>query len=192
MASVKLTGFADEIDADPQVQIEVLVETGVRFIELRGVAGKGVLDLDAGEIEAFKRDLDAAGIGVSAIGSPIGKVQIRSDLEAHFAQFELALVRARQFETDYVRIFSFYHQDEEAAACRVEVIGQVSAFGGHSSVINRGSLYLWETLIRRLPCHKKSSRRKTSYDGNGCSSRGKPTLGSPSFWGESPYCATVG
>lgn len=122
MPSVQLTGFADEIDADPQVQIEVLLETGVRFLELRGISGKGVLDLSADEIQAFKRDLDAAGIGVSAIGSPIGKVQVRADLEAHFARFELALERARQFETDYVRIFSFYHKDEEAAACREEVM----------------------------------------------------------------------
>ncbi|MFT5374512.1 MAG: sugar phosphate isomerase/epimerase [Candidatus Latescibacterota bacterium] len=123
MSSVKLTGFADEIDADPQVQIEILLETGVKFLELRGVGGKGVLDLDAGEAQAFKRDLDAAGIGVSAIGSPIGKVQVRSDLDAHFARFEIALERARQFETNYVRIFSFYCEDEEAASCRERVMG---------------------------------------------------------------------
>jgi sugar phosphate isomerase/epimerase len=123
MPSVQLTGFADEIDADPQIQIEVLLETGVKFIELRGVGGKGVLDLSADEVQVFKRDLDAAGIGVSAIGSPIGKVQVRSDLEAHFARFELALERARQFETNYVRIFSFFHKDEEATSCREEVMG---------------------------------------------------------------------
>ena len=64
MPSVQLTGFADEIDADPQIQIEVLLETGVKFIELRGVGGKGVLDLSADEVQVFKRDLDAAGIGV--------------------------------------------------------------------------------------------------------------------------------
>lgn len=122
MPSVKLTGFADEIDADPQVQIEVLLETGVKFLELRGVGGKGVLDLSADEVRAFKRDLAAAGIGVSAIGSPIGKVQVRSDLDAHFLRFELALERAQQFETSYVRIFSFYHKDEEAVACREEVM----------------------------------------------------------------------
>ena len=67
--------------------------------------------------------VDAAGIGVSAIGSPIGKVQVRSDLEAHFARFELALERARQFVTNYVRIFSFFHKDEVAASCREEVMG---------------------------------------------------------------------
>lgn len=123
MSSVKLTGFADEIDADPQVQIKVLLETGVKFLELRGVGGKGVLDLDAGEVQAFKCDLDAAGIGVSAIGSPIGKVQVRSDLDAHFARFEIALERARQFETNYVRIFSFYYEDEEATSCREQIMG---------------------------------------------------------------------
>lgn len=122
MSGLKLTGFADEIDADAQVQIETLLETGVKFLELRGVGGKGVLDLDAGEVAAFKRDLDAAGIGVSSIGSPIGKVQVRANLQAHFARFETALERAQQFDTSYIRVFSFYHEGEEAGNCRDEVL----------------------------------------------------------------------
>ena len=91
---VKLSGFADEIAADAKEQIATLKETGVQYLELRGVGGKGVLDLSPEEVAAFKGQLDEAGIGVSSIGSPIGKVQIRSDLEAHFARFETAVQRA--------------------------------------------------------------------------------------------------
>ena len=82
----------------------------MRFLELRAVGGKGVLDLDADEAAAFKRALDAADIGVSSIGSPIGKVQVRSDLDAHFARFRIAVESAQFFGARYVRVFSFYHE----------------------------------------------------------------------------------
>ncbi len=119
---VVLTGFADEIGPDPQLQIDTLSAVDVRFLELRAVGGKGVLDLDADEAAAFKRALDAADIGVSSIGSPIGKVQVRSDLDAHFARFRIAVESAQFFGARYVRVFSFYHEGEDASACREEVI----------------------------------------------------------------------
>ena len=120
---VKLSGFADEIGPDAAEQIATLEATGLRFLELRGVGGKGVLDLSAEDVAAFKGQLAEAGIGVSSIGSPIGKVQIRADLEEHFARFEVALQRAGQFAAGYVRVFSFYHQGEDPAACRDAVLG---------------------------------------------------------------------
>ena len=68
---VKLSGFADEIGPDAAEQIATLEATGLRFLELRGVGGKGVLDLSAEDVAAFKEQLAEAGIGVSSIGSPI-------------------------------------------------------------------------------------------------------------------------
>ena len=85
---IELSGFADEIAADARTQIDTLQKTEVRHLELRGVGGKGVLDLTGDEIASFKGQLVAAGIGVSSIGSPIGKVQIRADLEEHFTRFQ--------------------------------------------------------------------------------------------------------
>ena len=106
------------------MQIATLVETGVKHVELRGVWGTNVLDLSAEQVRDFRAALDGAGIGVSAIGSPIGKVQIRSDLEAHFERFKVAAERAHQFGTDYIRVFSFFHKDESAADVRGEVLAQ--------------------------------------------------------------------
>jgi len=125
MSKVWLSGFADEIGPDPQEQIAVLRKTGVQHLELRGVWGKNVLDLSPSEVDEFHRMLVDAGIGVSAIGSPIGKVQIRSDLNAHFNRFQIAVERAQQFATPYIRIFSFYHEGESAADCRNAVIEQL-------------------------------------------------------------------
>ncbi len=119
---VVLTAFADEIGSDPQLQIDTLRSVDVRFLELRAVGGKGVLDLSENETLAFQNALDAAGIGVSSIGSPIGKVEVRSDLGAHFERFKIAVERAQFFGARYVRVFSFYHEGEEAVACRGEVV----------------------------------------------------------------------
>ncbi len=126
MPAVKLSGFADEIAADPREQIATLQQNQIRYLELRGVWNTNVLDLKPDRIDEFRHMLDDAGIGVSAIGSPIGKVPIRSDLDAHFARFQVAVERACQFATAYVRVFSFYHPDESAEDCRSAVIEQFS------------------------------------------------------------------
>ena len=91
MNQVVLTGFADEISNDADEQIATLQKTGVSHLELRGVGGANVLDLSPAAVAVFKQQLDGAGIGVSAIGSPIGKVQVRSDLAAHFDRFRIAV-----------------------------------------------------------------------------------------------------
>ena len=122
---VTLTGFADEIAAGGREQIDGLLASGVRHVEVRGVGGTNVLDLSDDETAAFRRRLEDAGIAVSSVGSPIGKTPIRSDLEAHFARFQIALRRADQFGCRFVRIFSFRHEGEEAEQARGEVIGQL-------------------------------------------------------------------
>lgn len=121
---MKITGFADEIAADAGEQITGLQAAGVRYVEIRGVDGTNVLDLTDEQVDRFRAQLGDAGIGVSCIGSPIGKIQIRDDLQAHFARFEIALQRAAQFGCEFVRLFSFYHKDEEPAAVRDIVLEQ--------------------------------------------------------------------
>ncbi|MFP3909649.1 MAG: hypothetical protein ACLFVX_07290 [Archaeoglobaceae archaeon] len=57
-----LTGFADEISADLKEQIEVLEGEGIKYIELRGVYDKNVLELTDEEIVDIKKTLDKEGI----------------------------------------------------------------------------------------------------------------------------------
>lgn len=123
---VTITGFADEIAADAGEQISGLRSAGVSHVEVRGVNGTNVLDLTDAEVAAFRHQLDAAAIRVSCVGSPIGKVQIRSDLEAHFRRFETALRRAGQLGCGFVRVFSFYHEGESPEAVRVATIEQLA------------------------------------------------------------------
>ena len=103
-----LTGFADEISPDVDEQLQTLGQEEIRWLELRGAWGKNVLDLADDELERFKRAIDAAGIGVSSIGSPIGKVPITDPFPPHLARYERALEVARFLGAPFVRVFSFY------------------------------------------------------------------------------------
>ncbi|MCX5654480.1 MAG: TIM barrel protein [Planctomycetota bacterium] len=105
---LRLSGFADEVGPDLGLQIQTLASENIRFMELRGVSGKNVLDFTAMERQDIHKRLGDAGIGVSAIGSPIGKVRIDESWPAHMDRFKIALDTAEFFGAPYIRIFSYY------------------------------------------------------------------------------------
>ena len=105
---IRLSAFADEISPDLEEQIALLSSEKVRFLDLRGVWNTNVLDLSNQQVTRVKETLDAHGIGVAAIGSPIGKVPIDSSFNEHLHLFERAITVAQALQTPYIRIFSFY------------------------------------------------------------------------------------
>ena len=107
-APLKLAAFADEISPDLEEQIRVCKENGVTHFELRGVAGKNVLDFDKPLREQIKRRLAESGMGVISIGSPIGKVAIDQPWDVHFDRFKIAVELAEFFSSPLIRVFSYY------------------------------------------------------------------------------------
>ena len=105
---IRLSAFADEISPDLDEQIAVLSSEKVHFLDLRSVWNTNVLDLSDQQVARIKETLDAHGIGVAAIGSPIGKVPIDSSFDEHLHHFERAIAVAQALQTPYIRIFSFY------------------------------------------------------------------------------------
>ena len=125
---IRLSAFADEISPDLDEQIAVLQSENIHYLDLRGVWGTNVLDLTDQQVATIKQALASGGIGVAAIGSPIGKVPIDSSFDEHLQRFERALTLAREFQTPYVRLFSFYPPASGAAAAadyRDEVLRRV-------------------------------------------------------------------
>jgi sugar phosphate isomerase/epimerase len=108
-----LSAFADEIDPDPQVQIEILRHCGVRHIEFRSILKTNVLALTDHQIDEFKSLLDANNFKLSAIGSPLGKVRVDEPLPPHLDKLERAIELAKKFGTPNIRIFSFYPAKDE-------------------------------------------------------------------------------
>lgn len=105
---VILSGFADEISPDLDEQLATLKQENIRFLELRSVWGKNVLDLTDEEVADIVQKLQSEGIGVSAIGSPIGKYDIQADFAAHMRHLERIIEIAKAVNTRYIRVFSFY------------------------------------------------------------------------------------
>jgi sugar phosphate isomerase/epimerase len=123
-----LSGFADEISPDLELQCSVLDEIGIRFIEFRSAWGENVLDLDDRRIDEARNILDRHGIRTSSIGSPIGKVSVTDDFDAHLQRFDRALEVARRLDAPYIRIFSFYVPiDNRPEFYRDEVLRRMAA-----------------------------------------------------------------
>ncbi|MFD0681795.1 MULTISPECIES: sugar phosphate isomerase/epimerase family protein [unclassified Paenibacillus] len=104
---VKITCFADEISPDLDEQLNVLEQEGVRYLELRGVWGKNVLDLTEEDMQLIKTKLQERGFRISSIGSPIGKYEITDNFTPQLEALDRAIAAAHFFETPYIRIFSF-------------------------------------------------------------------------------------
>ena len=122
MSKIKLSGFADEISANFTEQLEGLQANGIEYIEVRGVNGKNISGLTKDEMTEAKTLLDKHKIGVSSIGSPIGKVKITDDFDNHIKTFENCLLAAEILDTPYMRMFSFFIPDGKYDEYRGEVI----------------------------------------------------------------------
>jgi sugar phosphate isomerase/epimerase len=105
---IRLSAFADEISQNPVEQIEVLGRHGIRHIEFRAIHGTNVLDLSDAQHEEFRSLLGAHGFGLSALGSPIGKIKITDPFGPHLERFARALDLADFYQTPRIRIFSYY------------------------------------------------------------------------------------
>lgn len=129
MSRFILSAFADEIDPMLDVQMDVLEQHGISYIEMRGVNGKGLVDYPLGEVRKLKKQLDKRGFKISSIGSPIGKILITEDFCKHLELFRHTLEIARIMGTSYIRMFSFYiPEGSDPSIYRDEVMERWSRF----------------------------------------------------------------
>src|SRR5262249_57449582 len=103
-----LSAFADEIDPDPQKQIDVLKQCGIRHIELRSILKTNVLDLTDLQVSELKSLLDKNGFRLSAIGSPVGKIKIHEPFTPHLQRFRRPLPLCKGFATPNLPTFRSY------------------------------------------------------------------------------------
>lgn len=111
LKNIEISGFSDEISSDFDVQLETVHKLGMHYISLRGIDGYNISQLSIAKIKSnVLPKLKKFNIGVSSIGSPIGKIYI-DDEEAFKSQLHslknLCEI-AKVLECNYIRIFSFY------------------------------------------------------------------------------------
>ena len=152
-----LSGFADEISSDLDEQIDVVTDLGLKYIEFRTAWDKSVLDLDAAELQRARSALDTAGLKVSSIGSPIGKIRISDDNGPHLERMQHALDVAKFFEAPFIRIFSYFiPEDENPDDHREEVVRRMRdlvaiAEGSGITLIHENEKEIYGDIPRR--CH---------------------------------------
>lgn len=103
-----ITGFADEIAQDLTTQIEGLKKLGISYVEMRGVDGPNLIYHKDDKVKEIKQRLEDAGIKLSSLGSPLGKIGIDDPFEKHFEEFKRAVEIAHRMDTSNIRMFSFY------------------------------------------------------------------------------------
>ena len=127
MAKFVLSAFADEAGSTLDEQIAALLENGIYFIEPRNIDGRGILEHQESELKSIKERLDAVGIKVNSLGSPIGKYKIEDEFAPHFELFKKALRAAEILGTQNIRMFSFFIPEAEADKYKNEVLRRLSA-----------------------------------------------------------------
>lgn len=120
-AIFRFSAFADEITPDFDGQLAALKELGIPLLELRGVDGKSFTQLTDEEVDAVKQKLQNAGIGLSALGSPIGKIDADGDFEAHLRLFDRIMDIGDKLDCRRIRMFSFYRGSLDEAAFEQKV-----------------------------------------------------------------------
>jgi len=124
-----LSGFADEIAADLCEQIRVSIANSVRFIEMRGVNGRPLVNHTPDEAKEIKKQLDDAGMKLSALGSPFGKIKITDDFAPHLEHFKRGVELAHIFDAPYIRMFSFFiPEGENPDGYKDEVLERLAKF----------------------------------------------------------------
>src|SRR5205807_4473750 len=126
--TVTLTGFADEISPDPGEQLATLAAESITYLELRSAWSVNVADLTGPQLAAFRAMLADAGVAVSAIGSPIGKIPVDAPLGPELDRMRRVAAAAWELGTTIVRVFSFFiPPGEPPERFRTQVIDRMAA-----------------------------------------------------------------
>ena len=114
--NIVISGFADEIAPELDTQLKVVKELGMDHICLRAADGKGVADLTLEEFrDSILPRLNAAGVKLSSLGSPIGKIGIRDEeaYETQLKQLDTLCQICNLSGCKYIRMFSFWMPKDE-------------------------------------------------------------------------------
>lgn len=121
--AMKLAAITDEISQDFEHALDVMLEYGVRYAELRGLWGTNIADLDRDQVRRARRALADRDMRAICLASPAYKCELETDEAAVAGRMHLAKARsfseqlellrrcadlAHAFDTSLVRVFSFW------------------------------------------------------------------------------------
>lgn len=127
------TGFSDECAADLARQIDMHELLGWSWLELRMVQGVQVDDMDDGAFEAAASLLQQRGMGVSCIGSAMGKKTLaRQSLKDDLAALDKLCRFAHRLGCSNIRIMAYEQGDLTPEAWRDRAAERLGELGHHA------------------------------------------------------------
>lgn len=152
MKDYTISAFSDEYSSSLDLQIEGLVKNGIKYMEIRNVDGRPLAEHTLPEVKQIKKKLDANGIRLSAIGSPLGKIKLTDDFEEHMKLLKHFCDMSEILECDRIRMFSFYYdKDTTAVSHRDEVMYRLDRMLAYAS--KAGKVLCHENEAGIYGCH---------------------------------------
>ena len=128
MEKINVYAFADEASASIDKQIEAMKRNGLQGLEIRNVDGTNVSDISLEKAKEVHEKMEAAGLKVWSIGSPLGKIGIEDAFEPHLEKLKHTLEVAKTLDCKNIRMFSFYlPEGKDPEDYREEVMGRLKA-----------------------------------------------------------------
>ena len=109
----KLGVITDEVSQDFEIAVTFAKKNQLDFVEIRSVWDKPPQDLTPANIKQMQEILNRAGLTVICIASPVFKCHIEKQDEylLHLDILKRAIDLAHQFNTDILRIFTFWKKE---------------------------------------------------------------------------------
>lgn len=166
MTRITLSAFSDEAGSSLAEQISALLENGIFLTELRGIDGKNVSELSMSEAREISSTLKNEGIALSALGSPMGKVSIKVDIEKYLDEVRRMCEITLALDCGRIRMFSFFdsHNERERvidALCRM--VDVADSYGVRLYHENEKGVY-GDTAERVLDLFEKVKGLRFVYD----------------------------
>ena len=122
-----ISAFADEIAPDLKTQMDVCESFDIRCIDVRNIDDTNVSAFTVDRAREYRRQMDDRGFSVPCIGSPIGKIRVDEDCDAHLDLLKHCFEVADAFGSRNIRIFSFYGPEGGAISeCRAQVMDELA------------------------------------------------------------------
>ncbi len=90
-----------------------MLALGAPYMEVRSAWGVNVVELDDAQVARLKSIPDAAGLKVSAVASPIGKVDVALPAAHEITRLGRIIEVAQTLETRYIRKFSNFRAEDQ-------------------------------------------------------------------------------
>lgn len=136
MSMSRLGILTDEVSADFDEALDWAAEQRLAHVEVRVIDGANAANLTDAQADDVRRRVEARGLYVSAISSPVFKCaldparpvasgdrfgQAEETVEAHFAKLDRVIAIAKRLGTARIRVFSFW-REVDPPAHRAEIV----------------------------------------------------------------------